>query len=126
MARKEKPRSRIGRIKENPATRVFRRGRQGVDRNQRRQSRLGPSSSGGHKDRDAILVRSRPRFRVTCNGCRNGRGYASTAPASKETTANGQPAATANNSASIEKLSQFDRIRDNRLPRQANQGNQPK
>jgi hypothetical protein len=38
MARKEKPRSRIGRIKENPATRVFRRGRQGVNGNHGEQT----------------------------------------------------------------------------------------
>ena len=62
---------------------------------------------------------------VTCNFCRNGRGNAATAPASKETTATVQPAVTANNFARMEKLPRFDRIRGNRLPRPANQGKHP-
>lgn len=92
MPRKKNPRSRIGRIKENPATRVFRRGPQG------RRPEPAAAAGGPQGLRPPPLTTAMPAgpqppaIRVTCDGCRNG-GNAGTVPASKETTANAQPAA---------------------------------
>ncbi len=103
-----KTRSRDARKKENSATRVStlirlrqrqtRRSPHGVGRNQQRrptgpqfcsQPPYGPRCQPGPQP---------PAICVTWNGCGNGRGNAGTAPASKETNASINPAATAKNS----------------------------
>jgi hypothetical protein len=62
---------------------------------------------------------------VTSDGCFNGKSEAGTAPASKETTANVQPAATANNFASMEKLPLDLTASEETIVFPANQGKQP-
>ena len=112
------------RQEENPATRGFlassavTSGRRGAARRAlagtNSGGRLAPSSAGSRrKGQDASRVHSRPRLKRQAMAA-NGISEAGTAPASKETTANGQAAATANNFASVEKLPRFDRIQGNR------------